>query len=185
MSEAEALYEEEQPVTEEAAIADEIARAAGTDRFIIDDDGKANWAVQRIQEAQAEILQWRAYYKDAMEKIEKRQMSRIEYLKHMLSEYFATVPHHSTKTQDSYDLPSGKLVRKYPGPKYEVEDAALVEWLKQSGMTDFVKVETKEKPAWGELKKQVTVSGTNVVTEDGEIVPGVTVVNQEPTFEIK
>jgi len=185
MSEAEALCEEEQPMTEEAAIADEIARAAGTDRFIIDDDGKANWAVQRIQEAQAEILQWRAYYKDALEKIEKRQMGRIEYLKHMLAEYFATVPHHSTKTQDSYDLPSGKLVRKFPGPKYETDDEKLIAWLKENKMTDFIKTETKEKPMWGEFKKTVTVSGENVVTEDGEIVPGVTVVNQEPTFEIK
>jgi hypothetical protein len=156
-----------------------------TDKFVIDDDGKANWAIQKIKEAQAEVLNWREYYDRAMEKIEKRQNARIEYLRYMLRQYFQTVPHHETKTQASYDLPSGKLICKTPGPKFETDDATLVGWLKENNMTDFIKTETKEKPMWGELKKTVTVNGETVVTEDGEIVPGVTVVPQEPTFEIK
>lgn len=171
--------------TEEAEIMAEIAEEAGYERFVIDDDGKANWAVQKIKEAQAEIENWRDYYAGALEKIEKRQQGRISYLMYLLRKYFESVPHKTTKTQASYQLPSGNLVLKHPGPKYETDDAALLDWLKTNQMTDFIKVETKEKPMWGELKKTVTISGDSVVTEDGEVVPGVTVVPQEDSFDIK
>lgn len=175
----------EEVVNQGEEIAAEIAEEAGDERFVIDDDAKADWAVRKIKEAEAEIVSWRSYYKDALEKIEKRQQNRIEYLKHMLAGYFGTVKTHDTKTQSSYDLPSGKLIRKIPGPKFDTDDAILVPWLKENGLTDFVKTEIKEKAAWGDLKKTVSINGTAVVTEDGEIVPGVTVIPQEPTFEIK
>ena len=184
MSEAinEVLDEE---VSQDEEIAAEIAEEAGDQRFVIDDDGKANWAVQKIKEAQAEIENWKQYYSGALKKIERRQQGRISYLTYLLRKYFESVPHKVTKTQASYQLPSGNLVLKHPGPKYETDDAALLDWLKSNQMTDFIKVKTKEKPMWGELKKTVTISGENVVTEDGEIVPGVTVSQPEDTFDIK
>ncbi len=183
MSEAKVIYDE--TANDEENIAAEIAEEAGDQRFTIDDDGKANWAVQKIMEAQAEIENWKQYYETALEKIRKRQTARIDYLKYMLRQYFETVPHKTTKTQASYDLPSGKLLMKHPGPKFDTDDSVLVPWLEENGLTDFVKVETKKKAAWGELKKTVTINGDTVVTEDGEIVPGVTVSQPEDTFEIK
>jgi hypothetical protein len=156
-----------------------------TDRFVIDDDGKANWALQKIQEAKEEVERWRKYYQGNMEKIEKRQQGRIDYLMHLLRRYFNSIPHHTTKTQESYQLPSGQLVLKRPSPKFETDDSVLVGWLKESGLNDLIKTEVKEKPMWGELKKTVTINGNTVVTEDGEIVPGVKVLPQEESFEIK
>lgn len=182
MSEVKEVYEIGE---EEEDVAAEIAEEAGETRFTIDDDGKANWAVQKIKEARAEVANWREYYSNALEKIEKRQQGRIDYLTGLLGGYFQTVPHHDTKTQSSYELPSGKLIEKRPGPKYETDDATLLDWLKTNKMDSFIKTEIKEKPMWGELKKTVTVNGETVVTEDGEIVPGVTVREQEATFEIK
>lgn len=184
MSEAinEVLDEE---INQDEEIAAEIAEEAGDQRFVIDDDGKANWAVQKIKEAQAEIENWKQYYAEALEKIEKRQQGRISYLMYLLRKYFDSVPHKNTKTQASYQLPSGNLVMKHPGPKYEVDDEALIGWLKKNNLTDFIKTETKEKPLWGELKKTVTVAGETVVTEDGEIVPGVIVNQPEDMFDIK
>ena len=177
--------EETQPMTEAARAITEIAEEAGVERFVIDDDAKADWAVRKIKEAEAEIISWRSYYKDSLEKIEKRQTARINYLQYLLRGYFNTVPHKDTKTQSSYELPSGKMLLKHPGPKFDTDDEALLGWLKENGLTDFIKTEVKEKPLWGELKKTVTINGETVVTEDGEIVPGVTVIPQEPTFEIK
>lgn len=183
MSEAKVLYDE--TANEEEIIAEEIAEEAGSERFVIDDDSKADWAVKKIQELRADMEYWKQYYASALEKISDRHNSRISYLMAMLNGYFKTVPHHDTKTQSSYDLPSGKLVEKHPGPKYETDDSVLLDWLKNNQMEEFIKVETREKPMWGELKKQVMVNGSNVVTADGEIVEGVTVIEQEPTFEIK
>lgn len=176
---------EGEAAAEEARIAQEIAEEAEADRFVIDDDSKADWAVKKIREAEAEIESWKDYYRRALEKIAKRQQSRIDYLKGMLAGYFDTVPHHETKTQASYQLPSGKLVLKQGGPQFKTDDATLVPWLKENGLNEFVKTEIKEKAAWGELKKTVTVVGSQVVTDDGEIVPGVTVEEQAPTFEVK
>ena len=166
-------------------IAAEIAEENGTDRFEIDDDMKADWAVRKIAEAEAEKKRWYDYYAEAYAKIEASQDSRINYLKSLLRRYFETVPHKETKTQASYPLPSGKLVLKQTGPKFTTKDEELLPWLIENQMTDYIKTETKQKPMWGELKKIVSIAGTQVVTEDGEIVPGVTVEEQEPTFEIK
>ena len=39
----------------------------------------------------------------------------------MLGEYFKTVPHKKTKTQEAYQLPSGKLILKKQEPEPTVQ----------------------------------------------------------------
>lgn len=53
MSEAKVLYDE--TANEEEIIAEEIAEEAGSERFVIDDDSKADWAVKKIQELRADM----------------------------------------------------------------------------------------------------------------------------------
>ena len=83
---------------------------------------------------------------------------------------------------------------KNPGPKYDPDDPAFLAWLKESKMTDFIKVE--ESPRWGDFKKTLpkdengnfrmmqTEEGLRLLTEDGEVVPGVKVIPQEPEFKV-
>ena len=49
-------------------------------------------------------------------------------------------------------------------------------------MNDFIKVE--EKCNWSELKKKIDVSGSTAITEDGEVIEGIEVVEKEPIFEV-
>ena len=175
----EAVYNE----TVEDDIAAEIAEESGSDRFVIDDDSKADWAVRKIAEAEAEKARWKTYYAEAYSKIEQGQDNRIEYLKHMLMVYFDTVPHKTTKTQQSYGLPSGKLVLKRQAPTHDVDDNVLIPWLREN-MPEAIKV--KESSSWSDmLKGGAAINGGALVTADGEIIPGVTITERDAKFTIE
>lgn len=169
-----------------------IPADAGDEGWKIVNDSAADWAVRKIKEEQDEYARLNALAHDQISEInmnveaaEKRMENRTGYLKSKLAEYFMTVPHRETKTQAKYRLLSGELV--YTKPKYKIEksdEAALVQWLKETGNTEFVK--TVETPAWGEFKKRCAIAGAAVVdTDTGEVVEGMRVVPVEGTFDVK
>jgi len=158
--------------------------------FIIDNDNKAEWALNKIKAEKADrdrlisvCEQKIQEYQEKIEQFKKQYENRTSYLISLLNQYFQTVEHRKTKTQETYKLPSGTLKLKLPGIEYQRDDIKLVEWLKSAGMNDYIQV--KESPKWAELKKTIKVSGDKVLTEDGEIVEGVTVVEKPATFEVE
>ena len=150
--------------------------------FVIDTDAKAQWALDKIREARADRDTWVKWYKDQIEKIEAQTDFNTMNLERMLAEYFATVPHKKAETQESYPLKGGKLILKTQNPEYKRDDKTVIDWLKQNNMTNFVKV--KEELDWAGLKGSTAVLDGNLVTEDGEIVPGVEVVEREAKFMV-
>ena len=80
-------------------------------------------------------------------------------------------------------MPSGKLVRKQRPPQFDTNDEALVPWLEQNHMNQFVKY--KKSADWAALKKQVIVRGDCVVTADGEIIPGIAVTERPDEFKVE
>jgi|SRR5690554_62263 len=157
--------------------------------FKIDTDQKAEWALSKIREEQAEAQRLInvcnsqiLYYQSELKKVQDKLENKTGNLKAMLFEYFQTVPHKATKTQETYSLPSGKLKLKYPKPEYKRDDATLLKWLKERDMTDYIKV--SESPKWGELKKTVQVAGDKACI-DGEIIDGIQVVERQPVFDIE
>lgn len=153
--------------------------------FTVKDDGTAEWCLQKIREAQEDVQKWEAHYANQLQKVKDEANKAIEYFTAKLEEYFDTVPRKATKTQESYSLPTGKLIRKKQQPEYERDDNKLVPWLKQNFMGQLVKV--KEFADWASLKTlvHVTPDGANVATDDGEIVPGVTVTPRPDVFKVE
>lgn len=151
--------------------------------FRVTDDAIAEWCLTKIREAKADVQRWSDFYADQMRKVKEAADSRIAYFEALLEEYFESVPHKATKTQESYTLPSGKLIRKQQQPKFDTDDEALVPWLEQNFMWQLVK--TKKTVDWAALKKVVKVDGDHVVTDDGEIVPGVTVTERPDEFKVE
>lgn len=158
--------------------------------FVIDNDNKAEWAIRKIAEERAEaqryinvcntmINEYQAKIQEAEEQLERN----TGYLQSLLAQYFETVETKRTKTQETYKLPSGTLKKKYPQPQLKRDDTKLVEWLKNTGKTDYIKV--KESADWANLKKIAQVKGNVVVDENGEIVEGIEVVERPPTFEVE
>jgi len=153
------------------------------DGFHVTDDKAAQWCMQKIMEAETDRAMWKAHYEAQMEKVNKAADESIAYFTGKLEEYFATVPHKATKTQESYTLPGGKLVLKQQQPKFETDDDKLVPWLEANGRTGLVKI--KKSADWATLKKSLNFVGENAVTVDGEIVPGVKVEQRPNVFKVE
>jgi len=158
--------------------------------LIIDNDSKANWAVKQIMKGRAETDRLLAladeeikYLHDRRKALMNRQEAREGYLKALLMGYFERVePSTTTKTQTTYKLLAGKLVKKRQQPEFQRDEAALLDWAKANA-PDMV--QTKESVNWGELKKLTTLDGEKVVlAETGEIVSGVVAVPREDVFEV-
>lgn len=156
------------------------------ERFEVNNDQKAEWALDKIREARADRDRWIAFYKEQIEKVKAECDDNTANLEFMLRTYFAERSKEgftkATKTQESYQLPGGKLILKKQAPEFEHDDSVLVPWLEQNA-PGFVKIE--KSAAWGELKKVVEVSGDSVIDENGEVVPGVTVTARTDKFVVQ
>ena len=158
-------------------------------RFVVDNDQKADWAARAIGATEEDTKKWKEFYEKRFEEVRKANDFRIGYMKRLLKDYFFTVPHKQARTQSSYALPSGKLIMKAQAPEYERDDEQLLAWLHESNMEQFIKV--KEVVDWGGLKKAlegdngIAISNGQVITPDGEIVPGITVVERPNVFKVE
>ena len=156
--------------------------------FMVDDDQKAEWCIRKIAEARKEMMDWIEFYVAQTDKVKDKCERRIQFFQAMLEKYFYTVPHKQAKTQSSYQLPSGKLIMKAQGPDYERDEAQLLPWVKTNA-PEMVKV--KESVDWSGLKKSLeTADGLqivdgHVITPDGEILPGVNVVERPNIFKVE
>lgn len=157
--------------------------------FVIDNDDKADWAIRKIKEAEDEcsrLMSLIVHEHERLEQKEKELTEKLErdtsYLKHLLLEYMATVKTKATKTQETYQLLSGKLVKKFPTTDYKKDDERLLEWAKESA-PEFVKV--KESVDWAEMKKHVAIAGDGRVAIDGEIVDCIRAEEKPGRLDIK
>lgn len=157
----------------------------------IENDSQADWALDMIRERQAEYRRFEMVVNDKITqlqevlKIEKENMQyNVGFFQSKLAQYFEAVPKKKTKTQETYKLPSGRLVKKFKNPKIVRDDEKLVEWLERSGMTDLVKI--KKSADWATLKKETEVVGERVVSKHtGEVIEGVTAIEQAPEFKVE
>jgi len=167
----------------------EIESNSENGQFIIDDDTKAEWAIAKIKQAKAENERIKiacenaiAAYEARIEKADNKLVQDTGYLEHMLRGYFEIVSKKVSKTQATYQLPSGSLKVKFGGISYTKDDSKLVAWLKTNA-DQFIKV--TETPDWAGLKKSITVANGQVVDENGEIVDGVVAENKPDTFIVE
>ena len=158
--------------------------------FLINNDKLAEWALKKLSEEKAEsqrmvniCLTFIGDYQFKIEQYNKTLESKTAYLKEQLRQYFESVPHKESKTQETYKLPSGILKKKFGTPEFKVDNEKLVKSFKDLGLISYIK--TEEKAQWGEFKKIATISSDKVLTTDGEIVDGVTVSERPDTFEIE
>ena len=154
-------------------------------RFKVVDDRSAEWCIQKIKAAQAEKEHWKAFYMGQLKRAEQSCDFRIEYMENLLRPYFDQVPHKATKTQESYQLPSGKLAIKKQAPQFEHDDEQILDWLHENSQRPETYIDFKETLKWGDLKKVLVVSGNSMATSDGEIIPGITVTERPDKFVVE
>lgn len=159
--------------------------------FKIENDKTADWAISQIKEAEAERDRLVALAEDQIVDLTDRIQELNDkcerdtaYLKSCLYEYFEKVEHKVTKTQESYKLLSGTLVFKKPSVKITHDDEKLLEFLKKSDRSKFIKI--KESIDWAEFKKTLVVSDNDVIdSEIGEVIDGCSVEEVTASFDVK
>lgn len=161
------------------------------EQWKIENDSQADWALDKIREAQVEYRRFEMVVNDkigqltdALEAEKERMEKEVNFFQGKLCQYFETVPKKASKTQEVYKLPSGRLVKKYKQPKIVRDDDKLVEWLEENGMTELVKIE--KKADWATLKKETEIVGEQVISKNtGEVIPGVVAFPQNPEFSVE
>lgn len=146
-------------------------------------DIEAGWQLKRRKEIIADRDELVAFYEDRIKAVKEDAAFKIGLIDRALFAFFKTVKHKKTATQESYTHPLGKLVLKKQAPEFKRDEKTIIEWLKAHDGNSFVKVE--EKLDWAELKKASTVVGETIVNEDGEIIPGVEVIEREDKFTVE
>lgn len=157
--------------------------------FVIDNDKKADWAIEKIKDERAEFDRLRKIALDRIadlnqrvKELQERTDRRTGNLEALLVEYFQTVtPTKVTKTQAQYELLSGKLVMKKQQPEYERDEKIMLKWA-EIAVPEYIK--TERKINWADLKKCTDVSGEDVLYE-GEVIPGVIAKPRPDVFEVQ
>lgn len=159
--------------------------------FKIDSDLLANWSIKKIKQETEEHDRLVEIAKGEIEEL-NRQIALLDkalenktgYLKGKLQEYFMTVEHKETKTQESYKLLSGSLIWKKPSQKMAPDKEKLLEYVKANNMPEYVKV--KEDVDWAGLKKDCTIQGNQVINnQTGEVIDCIAVEDVPGEFGVK
>jgi hypothetical protein len=162
----------------------ELEQMEGQDVPMLDDtDAEYMLAVKR--QAEEHYRKMESWYAFKLQQEKDRMARRVAWAENNLRAYFEQVPFKTTKAGwKTYDLPNGKLTFKPQEPAYDRQDDDIVKWLKASKKPELIKI--KEAPDWTNLKKQLKVGpdGKCMVTADGEVVPGITVIPQDPKFTV-
>lgn len=144
------------------------------DTFKITNDQTADWAVTQIHEAEEErdrlvalALNQIEELKVKIEDLNTKCDNDTAFLKSCLFEYFGTVKHKETKTQESYKLLSGSLIFKKPSVKIAHNDDALIQYLENNDGADYIKI--KKTVDWAEFKKQLAISDDGGAVIDKEL----------------
>jgi len=160
----------------------------------VEDDLAADWCLDKIREAKAEYNRFEIVINDKIQQLQNRlekerqkMEQEVSFFESKLREYFETLEEKqlkTTKTMMKYKLPSGELIKKFPGPEFKRDNEILAKWLEENQMDEYIEV--KKQAKWGELKKKTKVIGNAVVFEDtGEIVEGVEVIERAPEFKVE
>jgi phage host-nuclease inhibitor protein Gam len=151
------------------------------ERFKITDIGGVNWALRKLaalkareaevnQLADAEIERINAWREKELESVKRD----VEYFESLLTEYHAEQLKQDPKAK-TITTPYGTLkARKLP-PMVEYDADLVLSWAKGAGRTEFIRVRE-------ELAKDAV---REAVLSDGELVPGVTVIDQGVKYSVE
>ena len=158
------------------------------------DDASAEMILRQLKQADEQYDRMKAWYDHQIGKLKEIRDRTRAWAETCLRPYFDMVPTTGKKIL-TYEMPGGTMKLAKQDPEYKINDEELVPWLKENKMEWFI--QTKEEARWGDLKEALkdekkkirTVEAGDgtlaVVTEDGEIIPGIKAIPREDKFTIK
>ena len=157
------------------------------DKFTINDLGSANWAFRKLSATEQKRKEIKELANKEIERIREWQEQETkgldnskEFFEGLLVKYFARQKEVDPKFKLS--TPYGKVATRKQQPKWVYDDEKIIEWLRTN---DPELIRIKEEPSKEDIKKKYTIVGNNVVTENGEIVEGITIEERPESITIK
>ncbi|WP_048744524.1 host-nuclease inhibitor Gam family protein [Paenibacillus sp. P22] len=152
-------------------------------RFSVNTVEEANWALRKLSAIEAKRNEIKALAEQEMKRIKQWlewESTSLDdstaYFNGLLSEYAYRQRDQDPKFK-KFTTPYGSVAFKKQQDKWEYDDAALLDSLRSSGLTELIRV--KEEPNKVELKKRVAVKdGLVVDPETGSVLEGVQVIVQ-------
>lgn len=168
------------------------------DRFVVDDDKKADWALEKIKELKEEQEEKRQLAQERMEPLEEKIatierwrnlqieqiQSSIDYFEGLLTEY-AMQKKEDDPDLKTHSLPFGKLKFRKRRPKWNYDNEELLNSIRESGFDELLRI--KESVDKRKLKKddRLEVHGDKLInTETGEVIEGVRIQERGEKFKI-
>lgn len=156
--------------------------------FKVDSLESANWCLRKLAALEKQQSENSSLAKKEIDRIKQWQESekeKLDYSKRffesLLEEYFRAEKEKNPKFKIS--TPYGKVSSRKQQPKWTYEDIKALNSLESVGLNDLVRVKKEiDKSA---LKKAVSVVNGQAVTEDGEIIDGITIEEQPEKIIIK
>lgn len=160
------------------------------DRFKVENEQQANWALRKIKQYKDEIEKTNKLAEEEKEKIDmwakqenERHKDSIDYFQSLLAEYAMKLKEDDPELKTT-SLPNGELQFRKQQPKWEYKNDVLVGSLKKAGMNDLIRI--KEEPKKSDIKKAVeVVDGKAINKETGEVIEGITITERGEKFVVK
>lgn len=161
-----------------------------SDRFVIDSDEKAQWAVEKIRDEKIEKERIQKLIDSKIKQLEEKKQkveetfeNQTSWLKSMLYQYMLTVKTKSTKTQCKYKLLDAELIIKKATKTIKKPDEETLAKLLNN--TEFEETFEVKKYDWANFKKQLKIEDDKVVNEKtGEILE-INLSETDEKFEVK
>lgn len=167
---------------------DAILETEERERFRINDDSAAIWAMRKlaeVQKAKAENEKLATAEKHRidywLEEVQRPLERNAVYFANLLTDY--AIRQREESDRKSIVLPHGKISTRNGADKWVTDNDTVLEWLRANNKTDLIR--TKEEPALAALKAEFVVDGEKVITRDGEVVPGIVVHGSNITVSIQ
>lgn len=173
-------------------VSEDIATQKFSEDFRLRDDLQADKFVQEEATRQRDLKRLLALCDQEIEELKLKRESILadiekdSFYKTQLMIYLENAPKEfkkETKTQVSYKLLSGTIVKKKGGLQAVRDNDALLSWAKE---TDADLVRIKEEADWAKIKKNVQLTEDGAVyLPTGEMIAGVTTEMKPDTYDIK
>lgn len=153
------------------------------ERFTITDDRAAAWAMRKLRGIRAKQAENSQVYVDEIARLD-RWLSEVNapldrsasYFESILSDYAARCRDDEQDGRKTISLPTGKISTRTLQPKWSVDPETFMQWAR-TAHPDLIRV--KEEPDLSRIKDALDVhpasSGLIALSQDGEVVPGITI----------
>lgn len=165
----------------------EYTEEEAKERFKIKSLEAASWAFRKIKALNQDIEATKALAKAEYDRIKEWEIkatkdteNSIKFFEFLLTEYYLDNKEIYPKFKVS--TPYGKVSSRKQQPEWLYDNEKAIKWLLEH---DENLVRVKYEPDKANIKKAFKIVGDNVVSEDGEIVEGITILERPEAVVIK